>query len=172
MKVYIVTAGRGQGKTSFVRAYATRMTEAGRSVGGIASPAVFQGDQHIGYDLIDLRYARQRPLARVAHQPGTGPMVGKYQFDEAAVAAGNAAIISAVSSGLDVVIVDEIGPLEFRGEGWAPALERVLQAAAGPQEMLVVTRPSLVDRLPTRFPSPLWGTARRVCPPWPSPPSV
>ena len=167
MKVYIVTAGRGEGKTSFVRAYATRMAEHGRSVGGIACPAVFHCDQRIGYDLADLRCARQRPLARVVGEPGSGPVVGRYRFDEAAIAEGNATIMSAVSDGVDVVVVDEIGPLEFRGQGWAPALERALQTARGTDQMLVVTRPSLVDQLPTRFPSPLWSEARRVCPPWP-----
>jgi nucleoside-triphosphatase THEP1 len=103
----------------------------------------------------------------VVHQLGTGPVVGRYRFDEAAIAEGNAAIMSAVSDGVDVVVVDEVGPLELRGQGWAPALERALQADKGTEEMLVVTRPSLVDQLPARFPSPLWGEARRVCPPWP-----
>ena len=167
MKVYIVTAGRGEGKTTFVRAYAARMAEGGRSVGGIVCPAILQDGQRIGYDWMDLRCGRQRPLARVVGAPGSGPVVGRYRFDEAAIAEGNAAIMSAVSDDLDVVIVDEIGPLEFRGQGWAPALERVLQTAARTQEMLVVTRPSLVDQLAARFPSPLWVSARRVCPPWP-----
>ncbi len=167
MKVYIVTAGRGRGKTSFVRAYAARMADGGRSVGGIACPAVFHSDQRIGYDLIDLRGATQRPLARVAGAPGAGPVVGRYRFEEEAVAEGNAAIMSAVSDGVDVVVVDEVGPLEFRGQGWAPALERALEAAGRTQQMLVVTRPSLVDQLSTRFPSPLWSEARRVSPPWP-----
>lgn len=167
MKVYIVTAGRGEGKTSFVRAYAARMTEQGRSVGGVACPAIFHGDVRIGYDLIDLRDATQRPLARVLDQPGTGPVAGRYRFDEAAIAEGNAAIMSAASDGVEVVTVDEVGPLEFRGQGWAFALERALQAGKGTEQMLVVTRPSLVDQLPIRFPSPLWNEARRVCPPWP-----
>jgi nucleoside-triphosphatase THEP1 len=167
MNVYIVTAGRGEGKTSFLRAYAARTAERGRSVGGIACPAVFHCDRRIGYDWIDLRCARQHLLARVVGAPGAGPVVGRYRFDEAAIAEGNAAIVSAVSDGVDVVCVDEIGPLEFRGQGWAPALERALHEAKTTEEILVVTRPSLVDQLSTRFPSPLWNKARRVCPPWP-----
>ena len=167
MKIYIVTAGRGEGKTSFVRAHAARMAERGRSVGGVACPAVFHGDQRIGYDWIDLCGATQRPLARVVDQPGAGPVVGRYRFDEAAIAAGNAVITSAVSAGVDVVVVDEVGPLEFRGQGWAPAFEWALQAGNRTEQMLVVSRPSLVDQLSARFPSLLWGEARCVSPPWP-----
>jgi nucleoside-triphosphatase THEP1 len=69
---------------------------------------------------------------------------------------------------LDVIAIDEIGPLEFDGKGWALALATALQEIRSEQELVVVVRPSLVGKLSTRFPSALWATARRVSPPWPS----
>ena len=130
--------------------------------------AVFKGDQRIGYDLLDLRQGVRRPLARVVAPANEPPTVGMYRFDEEAVAAGNAAILAAVRDGLDVVAIDEVGPLEFRGGGWAPGLKVALGECSAAQELIVVVRPSLVDKLPGVFPSRAWETAERVSPPWPA----
>jgi len=168
MSVSIISARRGEGKTTFLRAYATRAAAEGRLVGGIASPAVFEGDRRIGYDLVDLGHNRRCQLARVVTAENSAPTVGRYHFDDTAVATGNAAILAAVRDGLDVIAVDEVGPLEFRGQGWAPALETALGELNADQELVIVVRVSLADELSARFPSPLWATARRISPPWPS----
>jgi nucleoside-triphosphatase THEP1 len=167
MGVDIVSAGRGVGKTSFLREYLARMVAEGSSVGGIASPAVFENGERVGYDLLDLRLGTIRPLARVIASPNDTAAVGIYQFDEPAIKEGNRAIISAVREGLDVVAVDEVGPLEIRGKGWSPALEVALRECSARQELVITVRPSLVDELPSSFPSPLWATAKRIAPPWP-----
>jgi len=165
MLTTLITAARGEGKTTFLTRYVRNLVGAGCSVGGIVSPAVFDGDERMGYDLIDLRTGDRRELSRVA--AAERPDVGVYRFDVAAIDAGRRALISATSAALDVIAIDEVGPLEFRGQGWAPALEVVLGACSGCQELVVVVRPSLVDELPARFPSPLWAASRRISPPWP-----
>jgi nucleoside-triphosphatase len=167
--IKVVTAGRGEGKTSFVRAYVTHVAGLGSRVGGIASLAVFEGDHRVGYDLINLSTGERQPLARLADLEEGSTTVGVYQFDVAAVTVGNASIVEAVRSGADVVAIDEVGPLEFRGQGWAPALETVLIECRYDQELILVVRPSLADELPNRFPSPLWAGSVRVSPPWPDP---
>ena len=167
MRATIISAERGEGKTSFLREYAARAADRGRSAGGVVAPAVFEHGRRIGYDLVDLRRGNRRPLARVVTEPDAEPTVGAYGFEDAAVAAGNAAIIAAVREGLDIVAIDEVGPLEFRGQGWTPALEVALCECTADQELIVVVRSSLVDELPGRFPSPVWGAAGRVSPPWP-----
>jgi nucleoside-triphosphatase THEP1 len=164
MALTIVCAERGRGKTTKLREYATTMAAAGRSVGGVACPAVFEVDRRIGYDLVDLRRGSRRQLARVVTSPDVTPTVGDFHFDDSAIAEGNAAIIAAVRDGLDVIAIDEVGPLELGGRGWAPALSYALQTCDRRQELIVVVRSSLVDELPKRFPSPLWREARRVGP--------
>lgn len=164
----VVTGAKGQGKTTFLRAYVARAAQSGRSIGGIASPAVFVADSRVGYDLIDLRSGKQQPLARVVASTTSTPTIGSFQFDNAAVAQGNVAIVAAVQSGADLVAIDEVGPLEFRGQGWAPALETALRECRLDQELIVVVRAALLDDLPRRFPSPLWDGCVRVSPPWPA----
>jgi nucleoside-triphosphatase THEP1 len=107
-------------------------------------------------------------LARIAATNGIPPTIGMYRFDEEAVAQGNAAIITAVQDGLEIVAVDEVGPLEFQGKGWTQALQLALVEATLAQQLIIVVRFSLVDRLSERFPSPKWALASRISPPWPA----
>jgi nucleoside-triphosphatase THEP1 len=201
MGVTVLCAASGQGKTAFLCNQAARLVLQGRSVGGVAAPAVFEHGRRIGYDLLDLRSGTRRPLARtvgasdssrgadsaaaisgvegVPASVGAGeiaarvgaheavPTAGVYRFDETALAAGNAAIITAARDGLDIIAIDEVGPLELRGGGWAPALEFALQACRPGQQLIITARPLLADKLPGRFPAPVWATVRRVFPPWP-----
>ena len=136
-------------------------------MGGVASVAVFHGEQRIGYDLLDLRQGVRQPLARVITGADEAPRVGMFKFDEEAIAAGNAAILGAVRDGLDVVAIDEVGPWELRGEGWASSLEVALGEGSDSQELIVVVRPSLVEKLPEAFPARGWETAELISPPWP-----
>ncbi|MFH1111289.1 MAG: nucleoside-triphosphatase [Planctomycetota bacterium] len=163
----LLTAGRGEGKTTFLREYAVCAAGRGLSVGGVAAPAVFEKGERVGYDLIDLRRGSRRPLARIVSSPGAKRTAGMYWFDEAAEADGNAAIISAIQDRLDVVAIDEVGPREFLGGGLVQALSFALRELSPEQELILVVRPSLVDELPHRFPSPRWETVNRISPPWP-----
>lgn len=164
MSLLVICGPVGAGKTTLLRQQVGVRAAAGQSVGGIASPAVFEDGRRAGYDLIELRTGQRRPLARVAAAPGMTPLIGRYWFDEAAIAAGNEAVIGAVRDGLEVIALDEVGPLEFAGGGWAPALDVALAADDGSQELMIVCRSALCDALPDRFPSPRWQGAARVSP--------
>ena len=168
MGTTILSAVKRGGKTTFLRQSAARLAQRGRSVGGIASPVVFKSGQVLGYDLLDLRTGQQRPLARIGAADDPALHTGMYRFEGAAVAAGNEAIQSAARDGLDVIAIDEVGPLEFDGGGWTPGLEFALRECTAAQELIVVVRPSLVDELPGRFPSPWWAKARCIKAPWPA----
>ena len=172
MTLKILTAGRGEGKTTFLVKYARRIAMDKRSVGGIASPALYEGNRRIGYELVDLHEQTRWRLAGLGQVDHIGPIVGPFSFDQQAIDAGRNVIISAVRNGFDVVAIDEVGPLEFRGEGWAPALEIALDECRDEQELIIAVRPSLVHELSKRFPSPAWSTAHRISPPWPDLPDT
>jgi nucleoside-triphosphatase THEP1 len=83
-----------------------------------------------------------------------GPRVGPYSFDPAALARALRVLRRAATlrqaqdaaAGCDLLMVDEIGPLELeQGEGFAPILE--LLPVEGPTHTLIVVRPALLDQL-------------------------
>ena len=165
MAVTILSAGKGGGKTSFLLQWVAYLRQQGKSVGGVAQPAVFEHGSRIGYDLLNLHSGDRRPLARLSDQASA--TVGIYQFDDQVLEDGEKAILEAAHAGREVVALDEIGPLEFRGGGWAQAVDVALDKSLGAFDLIVVVRPKLVDQLADRFPSPLWESARCLMPPWP-----
>lgn len=169
MRVLVLSAGRGEGKTTFLCQLADHIAAQTRSVAGIAAPAVFENDRRIGYDLLDLRQGCRQLLARLNASLDSGTIVGAYRFNDAAIRAGNAAVIGAVRDRSAFIGIDEIGPLEFRGDGWAPAMSCALAECRPEQLVIVVVRSALVDELAARFPSPHWANAIRIAPPWPDP---
>lgn len=69
--------------------------------------------------------------------------VGRFRFRAAALAWAGQRIAAAVAAGADLVVIDEVGPLELRGEGLAdalgalpPGLARVLLVRSGLEDVV------------------------------------
>jgi ABC-type cobalamin/Fe3+-siderophores transport system ATPase subunit/nucleoside-triphosphatase THEP1 len=147
----VVTGARGSGKSRWCAAVVAAARARGLSVAGVASPAVLEGGRKVAIDLVDLRRDARRRLAEVrrADEPGTSTQ--RWRFDEAALAWGNAALREAAATRVDLLVVDELGPLEFvRGVGFT---EGVSALDAGRFAVAcVVVRPALVDEALRRWP--------------------
>jgi nucleoside-triphosphatase THEP1 len=95
----------------------------------------------VGIDLLNLRTGESRPLAEADNQPSE-LRTTHYRFDAEAMAWGTTVLDTACPC--DVMIVDEIGPIELaRGQGWVKALKILREGQFG--LAVVVVRPGLVD---------------------------
>ena len=152
--LYLITAPRGAGKTTFCRVLADQARAAGWDVAGILSPPVFENGIKTGILAQDLRTGESRPLAVLATQsPTLAPdasagvtnyhlPLGQWLFDPTVIAWGNQVLQS--RQPCDLFIVDELGPLELiRGEGWSNALAALRQSTY--RVGVVVIRPECVD---------------------------
>ena len=149
MTLVIVTGDRGAGKTTFCARLIELARSDSRSIGGVLSPAVFNQGEKIGIDAIDLRTHERRRLADRFDPAHQGPNTRRWSFHAATVEWGNTVLQSAAPC--DVLIVDELGTLEFdRGEGWLTGLT-VLDAGEY-QLGLVVIRPELLPQARQRWP--------------------
>jgi nucleoside-triphosphatase THEP1 len=144
--VVVLTGGSGAGKTTLLLGLADRLRAAGLTVGGIAAPVVRVDGDRVGYDIVALDTGATAPLCRTEGEERS-PAVGPFRFRAEGLALGRAAL--AASDRCDVVLVDEIGPLELRGEGWAPALPP-LWSRDGAVVVLAV-RPGLVGAVAARW---------------------
>ncbi len=145
----ILTGGRGEGKTTFCLALAERARRAGWTVGGIVSPTDWNGGQRDVYRVKDLQSGEERVLARRSEQAGT-IQVGAFAFDADGIAFGRQALESARAANVQLMIVDEVGPLELRGDGWAPVLDLLLADVFS--VMVWVVRLELVEEVQRRYP--------------------
>jgi hypothetical protein len=107
--------------------------------------------------VVDLRSGERRPFGlqhpgdrhALAGDPSTSdPLTPGWEYDPGMFAWANEALSH--STPCDLLVVDEVGPLELRGErGWAKALE-VLRSREY-RAALVVCRPGLLRELEERL---------------------
>jgi ABC-type cobalamin/Fe3+-siderophores transport system ATPase subunit/nucleoside-triphosphatase THEP1 len=147
----LVTGARGSGKSRWCAALIAAARARGLRVAGVASPAVLESGRKVAIDVVDLGSDARRRLAelRRADEPGTATQ--RWRFDEDALSWGNAALRAAAAARVDLLVVDELGPLEFvRGVGFTDGLA-ALDAGRFAVACAVV-RPALVDEALRRWP--------------------
>lgn len=148
----IVTGPREAGKTTYCRTLIAKAQQANRQVGGILCPAVFENGQKAAIIAQNLKSGEQRQLAisRTDTLSATGPATTRWQFDATALAWGNHVLQTATPC--DLLIVDELGPLEFeQNTGWVAGL--IALDAGQYRQGVVVVRPELLDTAQQRWPA-------------------
>jgi nucleoside-triphosphatase THEP1 len=121
-------------------------------VSGILSPAVFEAGQKTGIEAIDLRTGQRRLLAvrRQAGQTRTEFHTDRWHFDAEVMAWGDTVLQSAAPC--DLLVVDELGPLEFeRGAGWQAGLAALDSGQY--RGAVVIIRPELLQTACQRWPA-------------------
>ena len=138
-KVVLWTGPKGSDKTTGAMALAEKARAAGFSVAGVAAPGLDEGGRRMGFDVVDLHTSARAALARRGR---SSPVrTGRYGFLAEGLAMGREALSCPAAMSADLVIVDEFGPLELRGEGWRPAVDALVSEARG--LILLVVRESL-----------------------------
>jgi nucleoside-triphosphatase THEP1 len=123
-KVFIVTGTIGEGKTAWLAKLSGLLREKGVRVGGILALRIVEEGVTTGYDISDISSGDRTSFLR---NTGTETMgVERFTMNDAGFNAGRNALDPASNLGNDVVIVDEIGPLELRGKGWSEVLSALL----------------------------------------------
>lgn len=126
-----LTGEPGCGKTTAINKVREMLTAQGRKVGGIVSGEIREKGVRVGFSLKDLSTDETGILAHIAQRDG--PTVGKYHVNLAdiqriAVTAIKRAILEA-----DVIMVDELGPMELNS---MPFILTVEMALATPKHFI------------------------------------
>jgi iron complex transport system ATP-binding protein len=147
-EVFFVTGAVGEGKTTFVGKVADALKRRGLSLAGILAEGIDRDRERVGFRLRDLRTGEGPDLCR-KDGPDHWPKCGPFRFDPDALAFGQRLLGDASTREADVVIVDEVGPMELRGEGWGPGLGELLRCRCKP--MLWAVRRPLVPAVRERW---------------------
>lgn len=150
--LFIITGPREAGKTVFCRHLIEAARTAGWRVGGMLCPAMFENDRKTGIEAEALHTGLRLQLAslRRADQPQSGLVTRRWQFDAEVLTWGNRMLGSATPC--DLLVVDELGPLEFeRDEGWTAGLAAL--DGGNYRSGVVVIRPELLDAARHRWPA-------------------
>jgi nucleoside-triphosphatase THEP1 len=105
-----------------------------------------------GIDVIDVATGERRHLAD--YVCGGGGTIGNYSFNPRVLSWASARIHTAVAAGCDLIVIDEIGPLELvHQDGLVAALDLLADLRAVPHA-LVIVRHAYLDRLKQRLSRP------------------
>ena len=143
--IIFVNVGLGKGKTRSCLHLVKRAREDGVGVGGIVSPRIFSGTRLVGYDAIDCATGKKFPLARI-HAPENDPdwftfgHLG-YFFSRKGFIRANEILCKTAKlrNSLPVMIVDEVGRLEMKGEGLYSGLMDVVENRVGRESVVVLS---------------------------------
>ena len=134
--VIVVTGAVGVGKTTVCEKVIRIARSQGHSCGGVIARKARNEDIIIE----DVQTGETRVLA----SPGDkheGPRTAKYSFSPEGIEFGIRAIDRGIAS--DILVVDELGHLELRGEGFTRAIEQII--AGKTKICIVVIRKGLLS---------------------------
>jgi nucleoside-triphosphatase THEP1 len=138
--IFLLSGPVHSGKTTLLKKAAREFKNQGVRIDGFLSEAVFAGKDRTGYDLLDIQEERSLPLLRIAGEE-EWQKTGPYFFVPLGIEKAEKIILR--SGGVDICVVDEVGPLEIEGRGFWPALERVLLPPS--THFLISVRESILE---------------------------
>jgi nucleoside-triphosphatase len=141
LKLLLITGTSGSGKTTFCREMVRMAHKSGWDAAGLLSLAEFEGSVKRRIRVEDLRSGETQLLASDQRQTENDLVFGKWFFVRKTLIWGNDVLRASIPC--DLLVVDELGPLELRlSQGWMSALD-VIQT--GQYKLaLVVIRPELI----------------------------
>ena len=144
-RTIIMTGERGVGKTTVCQRVVALARASQYSCGGLLTLAHPDGSR----DVLDVGSGDERRLT-LPPNSDQGVVQGCFRFDPETLAWGNDVLSRILAC--DLLVVDELGPLEIkRGRGWVRAFDVLRDASF--TLAIVVVRPELVVQAQLRLPT-------------------
>jgi len=153
MQVIIITGAIDSGKTTYCR---TELAAAGlEGVRGLLLMKVMEQGMTVGYDAREIGGEGSTPFARrLGNEPPgwrEAERVGCYSVSRSGKEAANRWIEEALASDPEVLIIDEVGPLETAGGGLAASVRRCLASDRPDLTIYLVVRTNWLDHVRACF---------------------
>jgi nucleoside-triphosphatase len=124
-RILLLTGSPGVGKTTVLLKTVEVLKAKGYSVGGMISREIRSRGIRVGFEVLDLSSGKQGWLAHVNQK--SGPQVGKYRVNLNDLNGVGAVAILKSAENSDVIVIDEIGPMELFSENFKEAVRKALE---------------------------------------------
>lgn len=116
-----ITGRPGVGKTTLIERV---LKKVGVPAGGMITTETRVCGRRVGFAIRDVASGAEGVLAHVHGK--TGPKVGRYTVDVASIERTGVAAIRSALQRAELVVIDEIAPMELTSEAFVPAVEAAL----------------------------------------------
>lgn len=140
MKILILKGPIRSGKTTWLK----EMYNNKKNVAGILSPVINEKRY-----FLNLENNETQPMEADEKEQEV-LSVGRYRFSLKSFTWARQVILNGLENGKELLIIDEIGPLELQGKGFAETLKTVLPSKSDFQLLLVI-RENCVDEVLNYF---------------------
>ncbi len=146
--IWLISGDRRVGKTTWCSMLARQAQAAGWNVGGLITPAVFSGGEKIGFDLFDISSGIQRRFGISDQAHSDWIKIGNWRIDPKVLAWANHRLTQC--RGCDILILDELGPLELKeNQGFIEGIRLLDERSIA--SMFVVVRLELIPEAQKRW---------------------
>ncbi len=145
--VFIITGEPRQGKTSFVLKLAEKLNQLGYTTGGFVAPGEFRDNRRFLFNITDLKTGQTKPLCK--RGADGSETTGPFTFFDEGQQFGKHLLEPENLRDCNFIVIDEIGPLELQGKGWADSVFRLLDKEVAHQ--IWVVRKSVVEDVIKKF---------------------
>lgn len=135
-RIILVTGDKHCGKTTLVDAFIASVAGQRLRIAGILARGLWKDNLRAGFNLVNLSDGSTTPLARRRFHPDPQHRL-MFDFFDTGMRAGAKALDPYLCRQADIVVVDEVGKLEARGDGWASHIRALLTLDA-PLFILIV----------------------------------
>ncbi len=142
--IFLVTGKVQGGKTSYLTELAEELKQREIKVGGFLAPGSFESGERSGFRLKNLLTGLELPMASVRETAGW-IKYRRFWFNPDAFRQGREWISASLEEEADLLMIDEVGPMELEGSGWSETLKFLRQVSVPLQVWSV--RESLVTEL-------------------------
>ena len=140
--IWLVTGSPGVGKSTTVSRVVMRLKSAGVIVGGCTTSEKRSGGVRTGFEIRDLSSGRTGELASATSK--IGPRVGRYRVNLQDLANIGGAGLEVASSSSELIVVDEVGPMELVSPEFRKAVRACIDSG---RPLLAVVHERLEDDL-------------------------
>jgi len=147
-KLYIIIGERHNGKTTHAMKLAEEFKHNGWPVCGILSPGTMKDGKRHSIDIVNVATGERRILAsRGGLAESICMSYGGFDFSEESLKYARRILCEHNSGG--IVFIDEIGPIELSGGGYASELKELLKSDAA--ALFIIVRKDFVDEMLANF---------------------
>ena len=149
--IYLITGTIQGGKTSYLIELVDLLRKRGLSLGGFLAPGSFESGERSGFKLKNILTGVEIPMASTKETAGWFKY-RRFWFNPDAFIQGMAWIRKIMPEEPQVVVIDEVGPMELEGSGWSDILEFLLSSSVPVQ--LWSVRENLIEEVRQRWDIP------------------